>query len=112
MVYCQTMAEKISVEQFNHLVELAALELDAKEAEYLRTQLNNQLKAIDELAAIPIPGGTPMASHGVPYPANVRPPLRKDETRLAPEAEQIFTQAAQAEDRYFVVPEIPHEDLE
>ncbi len=106
------MAEKISVDLFNHLVELAALELDAKEAEYLRGELNNQLKAIDELAAIPIPEGTPMASHGVLYPAVRRPPLRKDEPRLAPEAEQILAHAPQAEDRYFVVPEIPHEDLE
>lgn len=106
------MAEKISVELFNHLVELAALELDAKEAEYLRQQLKNQLKAIDELAAIPIPDGTPMASHGVSYPADVRPLLRKDEAELAPEGEQILARAPQAEDRYFVVPEIPHEDLE
>ena len=33
-------------------VDLAALELDAKQAEYLRKQLNNQLKAIHELEAI------------------------------------------------------------
>ena len=40
------MAEEITAEIFDHLVELAALELEAKEAEYLRAQLNSQLKAI------------------------------------------------------------------
>jgi aspartyl/glutamyl-tRNA(Asn/Gln) amidotransferase C subunit len=106
------MTEKISAELFSHLVELAALELSAEEGEYLRGQMNKQLKAIDELAAIHIPAGTPPAAHGVPYPAGTRPPLRKDEAVLAPEAEDILTYAPQAEDRYFVVPEIPHQDLE
>jgi aspartyl/glutamyl-tRNA(Asn/Gln) amidotransferase C subunit len=106
------MAEKISAELFAHLVELAALELDPKDAEYLRGQLNNQLKAIDELAAIPIPDGTPAAAHGVPFPREVRAPLRKDENQLAPEAGQILKGAPQTEDGYFVVPEIPHEELE
>jgi aspartyl-tRNA(Asn)/glutamyl-tRNA(Gln) amidotransferase subunit C len=105
------MAE-ISTELFAHLVELAALELDPKDAEYLRGQLNNQLKAIDELAAIPIPNGTPAAAHGVPFPADLRAPLRKDESQLAPEAGQILKNAPQSEDGYFVVPEIPHQDLE
>lgn len=106
------MAEKISAELFAHLVELAALELDPKDAEYLRGQLNNQLKAIDELAAIPIPEGTPAASHGVSFPADVRAPLRKDESKLAPEAGHILKGAPQSSDGYFVVPEIPHQELE
>jgi aspartyl-tRNA(Asn)/glutamyl-tRNA(Gln) amidotransferase subunit C len=106
------MAEKITSELFNHLVELAALELESGEAEYLRRELNNQLKAIDELAAIPIPDDTPIASHGVPYPADVRPELRKDVAVLAPESAAILEHAPQVDDRYFVVPEIPHEDLE
>ncbi len=106
------MAEKISVELFSHLVELAALELSAEEAEYLRDQMNKQLKAIDELTAIHIPEGTPPAAHGVPYPAGTRPPPRRDEAVLAPEAEDILAHAPQVEDRYFVVPEIPHEQLE
>jgi aspartyl/glutamyl-tRNA(Asn/Gln) amidotransferase C subunit len=105
------MAE-ISAELFAHLVELAALELDPKDAEYLRSQLNNQLKAIDELAAIPIPDGTPLAAHGVPFPPDVRALLRKDESQQAPEAGQILKGAPQTADGYFVVPEIPHEELE
>ena len=106
------MADQISPELFAHLVELAALELDAKEAEYLRRELNNQLKAIDELAAIPIPEETLMASYGVPYSADMRPALRKDEVELAPEAAHILAQAPKVEENYVVVPEIPYEDLE
>ena len=34
--------EEISPEVFNHLVDLAALALDEKEAEYLRRELNHQ----------------------------------------------------------------------
>ena len=48
------MSELISPETFAHLVDLAALELSPEEGEYIRGQLNNQLKAINELAAIPL----------------------------------------------------------
>jgi hypothetical protein len=40
------MSDQITVELFDHLVRLAALELSSQEAEYLRHELNNQLKAI------------------------------------------------------------------
>ncbi|MEX2161585.1 MAG: aspartyl/glutamyl-tRNA amidotransferase subunit C [Anaerolineales bacterium] len=105
------MAEKIDPELFQHLVELAALELDEKEAEYLRRELNNQLKAIDELAAIPIPEGTPAASHGVPYAAGMRPPSRADRSIDSQLADDILKQAPESEAGYISVPEIPHEEL-
>ena len=44
--------QPITPDLFNHLVELAALELSEDEAEYLRQELNNQMKAIEELEAI------------------------------------------------------------
>jgi aspartyl-tRNA(Asn)/glutamyl-tRNA(Gln) amidotransferase subunit C len=106
------MAEQISPELFKHLVELAALELDPKESEYLRRELNNQLKAIEELAAIPIPDGTPLASHGVPYAAAIRPGLRADEVAQYAGAADILGQVPETSAGYVVVPEIPHEDLE
>ena len=77
------MNDEISREIFEHLVELAALELDPKETEYLRGQLNNQLKAIHELEAIPLDAETPIASHGVPYPPEVSP-ARTDMQPLRP----------------------------
>lgn len=106
------MAEPISPDLFNHLVELAALELTPQDAEYLRDQMNKQLKSIEELAAIPIPEGTPSAAHGVPFPPELRAPLRKDVAAQAPEAPAIQAGAPQTSDGYFVVPEIPHEDLD
>ena len=61
------MSEEITREIFEHLVELAALELTPEEAEYIRQQLNNQLKVIHELEAIPLDSTANVTSHGVPY---------------------------------------------
>jgi len=69
------MSEQITVEIFDHLVDLAALELSADQAEYLRRQLNNQLKAIHELETIPLDEDIPISLHGVPYEA-AKAPLR------------------------------------
>ena len=106
------MSDEITPELFAHLVELAALELTPEESEYLRQQLNGQLKAIHDLERIPIPDDVPPAAHGVPYPAALRLALRADETHLSAAAEKILGQAPEVEEGYFVVPEIPHTDLE
>jgi aspartyl-tRNA(Asn)/glutamyl-tRNA(Gln) amidotransferase subunit C len=106
------MADKINSELFDHLVELAALELNKEEAEYLRRELNNQLKAIDELAAIPIPEGTPAASHGVPYTPEIRPAARPDLAVDSQLASDILEQTPETSAGYIAVPEIPHEQLE
>lgn len=106
------MNELISRETFAHLVDLAALQLDAAEAEYLRQQLNNQLKAIHELEAIPLEEDVPITSHGVPYTPETSPAPRDDTWLLYPNPEDILAQAPQVEDGYIIVPEIPHTDLE
>jgi aspartyl/glutamyl-tRNA(Asn/Gln) amidotransferase C subunit len=106
------MNESITQEMFAHLVDLAALQLDTSEAEYLRQQLNNQLNAIHELEAIPIEGDVPVTSHGVPYTPAISPPPRDDTWYPFPNPEEIIGQASQAEDGYIVVPDIPHTKLE
>jgi aspartyl/glutamyl-tRNA(Asn/Gln) amidotransferase C subunit len=106
------MAEEITVEIFNHLVQLAALELSSEESEYLRKQLNNQLKAVHELEAIPVDPQTPVASHGVPYTPAITPPTRIDEWTPYPAPGDILAQAPEIDEGYIVVPEIPHTDLE
>jgi len=106
------MADPISPELFKHLVELAALELGDAEAHYLRAELNKQLKSIDELAAIPVGADVPAISHGVPYAAAIRPALRPDQSEQSPTSPDILAQAPQTDDDYFVVPDIPHEELE
>lgn len=105
------MTEQIERDTFEHLVELAALELDEEEAEYLRQELNNQLTAIQELAAIPLEAGTDQTSHGVPYTAAIRPALREDDWISCPNPEDILAQAPELEENYIVVPDIPHTDL-
>jgi aspartyl/glutamyl-tRNA(Asn/Gln) amidotransferase C subunit len=105
-------AEEITPEVFAHLVHLAELELEPREADYLRQQMNGQLRAIHELAEIEVDPATPITSHGVPYPPEARPTLREDVARVSPEAEAILAQAPETHERYIVVPDIPHTELE
>ena len=106
------MNDIISPETFAHLVDLAALQMDAEEAEYLRQQLNNQLNAIQELAAIPLEEDVPITSHGVPYTTAISSVPRDDVWYPYPNPEDIIGQAPQAEDGYIVVPDIPTQNLE
>lgn len=106
------MTELIDLETFNHLVDLASLELEPGEAEYIRKQLNNQLSSIRALEAIPLDSATPLASHGVPFSPEISPALRADEWLPNPNPDAILKQAPQTDERYFVVPEIPHTSLE
>jgi aspartyl/glutamyl-tRNA(Asn/Gln) amidotransferase C subunit len=104
--------DDITPEVFAQMVGLAALELGPDEAEYLRKQLNGQLKAVRELERIPIGDDVPPAAHGVPFPPAVRQPLRTDVARVdADLAQRILAQAPESDEGYFVVPEIPHTDL-
>lgn len=106
------MPDEITPDLFDKLVELAAMELDEAESEYLRQQLNNQLASVAELAAIPLDEGTPLAAHGVPYSAGTSQGLRPDTPDPYKDPAAILQQAPETEDGYFVVPDIPHEGLE
>jgi aspartyl-tRNA(Asn)/glutamyl-tRNA(Gln) amidotransferase subunit C len=108
----QNQKQAITQEIFDHLVGLASLELSQEEAEYLRRELNNQLKAIDELEAIPLGEETTITTHGVPYTKQITPDARKDEWEACPNPEDILAQAPEVRDRYIVVPDIPHTDLD
>lgn len=106
------MSEHISPELFNHLVGLAALELTDEEGDYLRAELNKQLRSIEELAAIPVDPQVPLISHGVPYAEAILPDLRPDQAEDSTMAADILAQAPETDADYFVVPDIPKEDLE
>ena len=105
------MSDQITPEIFEHLVDLAALELDETQAEYLRKQLNNQLKAINELAEIPINADVPISLHGVPFEAAASAKPREDVWLKYEDAAEILKQVPQIEDGYIVVPDIPHTEL-
>jgi aspartyl-tRNA(Asn)/glutamyl-tRNA(Gln) amidotransferase subunit C len=105
------MSDQITPEIFEHLVDLAALELDKEQAEYLRQQLNNQLKSIHELEAIPLDENIPASLHGVPFEAGQSSSPREDVWKPSPDVKDILTQAPEIEDGYIVVPDIPHTTL-
>ncbi|MEI7989110.1 MAG: aspartyl/glutamyl-tRNA amidotransferase subunit C [Chloroflexota bacterium] len=106
------MADEITQDVFRHLVGLAALELNLEQEEYLRHELNNQLKAIHELAVIPIDESTPITLHGITYTPDVLSPDRQDEWVPYQNPEEIIAQAPESEEGYILVPDIPHEELE
>ena len=106
------MSEEITIDIFNHLVTLAALELDEKQAVYLRRELNQQLKAIQELAAIPLDADLQATTHGITYNQASSPALREDTWQPHLNPEEILEQAPQVTDHYIVVPDIPHEKLD
>jgi len=104
--------DEITRRTFDHLVELAALELDSEESEYILKELNNQLTAIHELAAIDIPEDVKAASHGVPYTDKNSQLLRDDDWQACKNPDAILEQTPESQDRYIIVPDIPHTILE
>ncbi|MCX6055838.1 MAG: aspartyl/glutamyl-tRNA amidotransferase subunit C [Chloroflexi bacterium] len=105
------MNEQITVEIFNHLVDLAALELSQEQGDYLRKQLNNQLKVIDELKEIPLEDNVPINLHGVPYSKENSSLPREDVWVPYPDPQEILAQSPLVEDGYIIVPDIPHTTL-
>jgi aspartyl-tRNA(Asn)/glutamyl-tRNA(Gln) amidotransferase subunit C len=106
------MSETIDPETFAHLVELAALELDAEEGEYLRQQLNNQLKSIRQLEAIPLDPDTPINLHGVEYALENSAALREDRWLPFEYGADILSQVPELDENYIIVPDIPHTKLD
>lgn len=105
------MTESITPELFAHIARLAAFELPHEEAEYLRAQLNNQLKSVRELEEIPLEEGTEISLYGVPFTPAISSNPRPDEWQPFPGAAEILAQAPEVDEGYFVVPEIPHTEL-
>ena len=112
MVQDKKQQEAIKPEIFEHLVRLAAFELTEEESAYLRKELNAQLSAIRELEAIEVDPSLAITSHGVPYSPAMTPGLRQDENIACQEADDIVAGSPASEDRYIIVPDIPHEALE
>ena len=106
------MADFITPDVFLHLVRLAALELTSEEADYLYRQLNDQLSVIQEMESIPLEENLPTTSHGIPFTPGNRPAIRPDLWAPYPNPDKILEQAPEIEERFIVVPEIPHQELE
>lgn len=106
------MTDEITPESFEHLVELGAFAFDPEEADYLRRELNSQLKAIHQLEAVPLEADVPITLHGVTYSHETKPALREDIWEPCDNPDEILAQAPQVEDRYIIVPDIPHTKLD
>jgi len=106
------MTDEITPELFAKLVNLAAFAFDPKEAEYLRMELNKQLKAIRQLESVTLDKAVPLASRGVTYTPESRPQMRPDVWVPCDNPEEILDQAPQVEDGYLIVPDIPHTELD
>lgn len=106
------MTDEITPQLFEHLVELAAFAFDPEEADYLRRELNNQLKAIHQLENVPLAGDVPLASHGVAYTDQTRAGLREDIWDPCENPDEILAQAPQVDDGYIIVPDLPHTMLD
>jgi aspartyl-tRNA(Asn)/glutamyl-tRNA(Gln) amidotransferase subunit C len=106
------MSEDISPELFAHLVDLAALELKPEESEYLRKQMNNQLKSVNELVSIPLGADQVVASHGITYSPEISSKNRNDEWIAHLEPDKLLQQAPEIDNGYIIVPEIPHKELD
>lgn len=106
------MSEEITREVFDHLVDLAALELDDAESEYLRGQLNQQLNAIRQLAAVPLDELASSAPHGVNYTGEISQPPREDEPLKDKRVADILEQVPETAEGWIVVPEIPSQAVD
>ena len=105
-------SDAITPEIFKYLVNLASFELEPENQEYLRQELNAQIKSIDELAEIPLTDDIPASLHGVEYSPEKRPPIREDQPNPFDAIQELTSQIPQFEDGYVVVPDIPHQTLE
>jgi aspartyl-tRNA(Asn)/glutamyl-tRNA(Gln) amidotransferase subunit C len=102
----------IDPDTFSHLVELASFEFEPDQADYLRDQLNNQLKTIQELEAVPIDENITVEIHGVPYPQSHIQDLREDRSSIFTTRDELIGQVPRFEDGYVIVPDIPHQELD
>lgn len=103
--------ETITIEMFNEFVQVAEVELTPEEAVSIRAKMNEQLKVIHELAAIPLNADLPPVIHGNPYPREIQAPLREDIWTPFENPALILAQAPRSRDGYIVSPDVPHQKL-
>lgn len=105
------MIEEIDETVFQHLVELAALELTGEEALYLRQQLNQQLRVVHEMDSMQISSDVKTNPHGIAYTETNSAPIREDVLEPGKKPLDLASIAPQFEDGFIIVPEIPHTKL-
>lgn len=95
------MAEKITIQEVEHVARLARLELTPEEKERMRAQLDSILSYIDKLNELDTSAVEP-TSHVIPM-VNV---MREDEVRPSLPQEEALANAPDREGEFFKVPRI------
>ena len=94
---------KISLELFQKLVGLAALELTDEESAYLLTEMNHQLSSVNALLQVPLEDDIQPTLHGLEC-QGAGP--RADVWQPVPAPEEIRAEAPEIEDGMFAVPDV------
>jgi aspartyl/glutamyl-tRNA(Asn/Gln) amidotransferase C subunit len=103
--------DAISKEMLNEFIQVAEIKLTDEEKASILATMNDQLKVIHELAAIPVEPGMPPVIHGNPFPVEIQAPLREDVWIPFDHPEEIVNLAPRHRDGYIVSPDVPHQTL-
>ena len=103
--------DAISKEMFDEFVNVAEVELTPEEADSILAIMNEQLKVIHELAAIPVEADLPPVVHGNPFPVEIQAPLREDIWIPFEHPEEIVKSAPRCRDGYIISPDVAHQTL-
>ncbi len=105
------MKETITKEMFEDFCQVAELELTEEEAQSIRAKMNEQMKVIKELEAIPLDESLEPVIRGNPYPLEIQSSMRDDVWTPFDDPEAIIAQAPKSEEGYIVSPDVPHQKL-
>lgn len=94
--------DKISLEAFEKIVDMAAFALEPEEKVYLLEQLNLQLQSVQELLDVPLEDETALPKKHIP---RVGDTPRADVWQAFDKPRTIVKRAPQNEDGMFLVPE-------
>ena len=91
----------LSHEEVLRIARLARIEVDERDAERLRAELNGILALIDQMRAVDTTGVEPMS-----HPQALAQRLREDRVAEADQRERFQSVAPQVEDGLYLVPRV------
>jgi aspartyl-tRNA(Asn)/glutamyl-tRNA(Gln) amidotransferase subunit C len=91
----------LSHEEVLRIARLARIEVDERDAERLRAELNGILALIDQMRAVDTTGVEPMS-----HPQALAQRLREDRVAEADQRERFQSVAPQVEDGLYLVPKV------
>ena len=95
------MAERIDVQQVQHVAKLSRLKLSGDDVTRYSHQLGAILEYVNQLSEVDVTGVEPMA-----HPLPLQNVLREDVAEPSLSVEQVLANAPGKEGRYFTVPKV------